>query len=266
MIDLHERLSEFSFGYGVTREVERLLADLGLHVTPFMPSLVHEASLGFDVAFQSRGSVIALQFKLGEELRRFHKKPPVTSAPLLDRPFWRYKIDTTGHQFARLANFEHCGADVHYVAPRFSTWWHYEQAFHNETILEHSLLLRPSDIAQGITANGGTPGDHQIVYDRHRRYVCSIPSPLEEQTATKLGESVATKIRASDVRLRDRLFKIFSRSRDQESGISISRQKIAAAQVDPSDDELLLTVGMEAWSQGAQLLFVTEEPPLDPGD
>ena len=32
MIDLHERLSEFSFGYGVSREVEGLLASVGLQV------------------------------------------------------------------------------------------------------------------------------------------------------------------------------------------------------------------------------------------
>jgi uncharacterized protein Ymh len=43
MIDLHERLSEFSYGYGVTREVEALLMSVGLHATPFLPSLLHEA-------------------------------------------------------------------------------------------------------------------------------------------------------------------------------------------------------------------------------
>jgi hypothetical protein len=66
MIDLHERLSEFSFGYGVTREVEGLLA-----------------------------SVV----KLGEELSRFHRATPSQSIPFLERPFWRYRIDTTSHQF-----------------------------------------------------------------------------------------------------------------------------------------------------------------------
>ena len=52
MINLHEKLSEFSYGYGVTREVENLLSRAGCHVTPFLPSLVHEAELGFDVSFR----------------------------------------------------------------------------------------------------------------------------------------------------------------------------------------------------------------------
>jgi hypothetical protein len=42
-MDLHDQLSEFSYGYGVTREVERQLASVGLRPTPFLPSLLHEA-------------------------------------------------------------------------------------------------------------------------------------------------------------------------------------------------------------------------------
>jgi hypothetical protein len=96
MIDLHERLSEFSFGYGVTREVEGQLASIGLRPTPFLPSLLHEGELGFDVKFEAPGRVVILQFKLGEELRRFHRAEPSQSIPLLERPFWRYRVDTTG--------------------------------------------------------------------------------------------------------------------------------------------------------------------------
>jgi hypothetical protein len=58
MIDLPERLSEFSYGYGVTREVESLLASVSMRTAPFMPSLLHEAKLGFDVAFKNPGSVL----------------------------------------------------------------------------------------------------------------------------------------------------------------------------------------------------------------
>jgi hypothetical protein len=48
MIDLHERLSEFSYGYGVTREAENLLGS-GYPYRAFSPSLLDEAELGFDV-------------------------------------------------------------------------------------------------------------------------------------------------------------------------------------------------------------------------
>ena len=53
MINLHERLFEFAYGYGVTLEVENLLASNGLHATPFFPSLRQESKLGFDVVFET---------------------------------------------------------------------------------------------------------------------------------------------------------------------------------------------------------------------
>ena|SRR5437879_1533597 len=55
MIDLHERLSEFSYGYGVTRDVEQLLASVGIRTVPFLPSLLQEKQIGFDVGFGERG-------------------------------------------------------------------------------------------------------------------------------------------------------------------------------------------------------------------
>ena len=60
MVDLHERLSEFSYGYGVTREVENLLASVGLNAVPFLPSLLQEATFGFDVGFK-KGAPLLIQ-------------------------------------------------------------------------------------------------------------------------------------------------------------------------------------------------------------
>lgn len=54
-IELHERLSEFSYRYGVTREGERRLKAAGLSAVPFQPNLIQEASVGFDVAFNIQG-------------------------------------------------------------------------------------------------------------------------------------------------------------------------------------------------------------------
>jgi hypothetical protein len=64
MLELYERLSEFSYGYGVTQEVEKALRSIGLRSVPFIPSLVHEAKVGFDVAFDKPGGALMLQFKL----------------------------------------------------------------------------------------------------------------------------------------------------------------------------------------------------------
>ena len=90
-VDLHQRLSEFSYGYGVTREVERQLSSVGLRPTPFLPNLLHEAKLGFDVAFDRPGTALLLQFKLGEALQRFRRDDTSKPAPSLTKPFWRFE-------------------------------------------------------------------------------------------------------------------------------------------------------------------------------
>jgi hypothetical protein len=77
-VDLHQRLSEFSYGYGVTREVERLLQSAGLRTTPFLPSLLQEKKLAFDVAFDRPGAPLLLQFKLGEAYSDLGGKMPLS--------------------------------------------------------------------------------------------------------------------------------------------------------------------------------------------
>lgn len=68
MTRLDEKLSEFSYGYGVTREIEDDFASRGLRAVPFFPSLLHEGKLGYDVRFDLPGQLHFLQFKLGKEL------------------------------------------------------------------------------------------------------------------------------------------------------------------------------------------------------
>ena len=87
MIDLHERLSEFSYGYGVARETEKLLAGIGVSTAPFLPSLLQEEKLGFDVAFKNRGVPLLLQFKLGHSLQRFVRVDKRFPPPALKKPF-----------------------------------------------------------------------------------------------------------------------------------------------------------------------------------
>lgn len=95
MIELHERLSEFSYGYGVTREVEQLLSNIGVRPVPFMPSLLQEKQVGFDVSFSNRGVPLLLQFKLGQSPQRFVRSDKSQPAPALEKPFFRFSIDTS---------------------------------------------------------------------------------------------------------------------------------------------------------------------------
>ncbi|KLK91886.1 hypothetical protein AA309_17425 [Microvirga vignae] len=254
MINLHERLSEFSYGYGVTREVERRLAARGLRATPFLPSLLHEASLGFDVAFSGPGQVVMLQFKLGQELSRFRRLDPSETIPALSKPFWRYYVDTTEHQFLRLEEFEAHGADVFYVAPRFSHWSAYDAAFHGNQVLQRSLLLRPSEIQRG---SGGTPGEHRIVYDRIRRYVCSEPRAVEEVTPDELVEKLDVRARSQEP-LISRLERLVSSERARGTPqLARSRQRDIRSRARTPADGLAAIVGLEAWLQGTQVLFIT---------
>jgi hypothetical protein len=256
MINLHERLSEFSYGYGVTRDVEALFASAGLKTTPFLPSLLHEKDLGFDVAFSGSGTVVMLQFKLGEELSRFRRTSPAQTIPKLGRPFWRFVIDTSEHQFRRLYQFESTGAQVFYVAPRFSSWSQYEQAFHNNKVLDRSLLITPTELR---AATHAVAAKHRVVYDRSRRYVCSEPTPIEEIRPEVLLERVNTKARDTQFSLEMRLKLLLSAEGPERELPKLppnQRERIEGIAGRPSD-ALAALVGLEAWLQGAQPLFVT---------
>jgi hypothetical protein len=195
-VDLHQRLSEFSYGYGVTREVESLLNSVGLRTTPFLPSLLQEASLAFDVAFDRPGAPLLLQFKLGEALKRFRRDDPSKPAPILGKPFWRFGVETAepNGQFDVLLKSERARAEVYYVAPRFTTWDHYAQIFEERRILEESLLVTPAEIDAGIAARNEPDGWHRIVYDRSNVYVLSEAAPLKEIKAYVLADNVRSHI------------------------------------------------------------------------
>lgn len=197
MIELHERLSEFSYGYGVTRETEMLLEQTGLRAVPFLPSLIQENDLGFDVAFDRPGAALMLQFKLGQSLTRFHRTDKSAPAPLLNRPFWRFSIDTAEPegQFETLLKAEHDGAEVYYTAPRFSDWPHYARVFERREVLDNSLLVRPSEIRAALDAQGATDGAHRIVYDRYRVHVCSEPRRVSEVNGDDAVAKIANIVR-----------------------------------------------------------------------
>lgn len=260
MIDLHQRLSEFSYGYGVTSEVQNLLESVGLRATPFLPNLIHEAELGFDVAFETRGTAVILQFKLGEELRRFRRSKGATLIPYLLRPFWRFSVNINGHQFLRLREFEDAGCDVFYAAPQFSSWFAYQRSFQDRTVLENSLLVTPQGIYDGAVASGSTADVHRVVYDRFHRYVCSEPVGIPEVTFEKLGHNIRERVLEGQGILSDRIKNLYERERPDTVPGTISgrhRRDIFERAKRPVD-AMAAIVGLEAWSQGAELIFVTE--------
>ena len=292
MIDLHERLSEFSYGYGVTREAELLLAQCGIQTVPFLPSLIQEKSLGFDVAFDRPGTALMLQFKLGQSLTRFHRPDTSVPPPPLVRPFWRFAVDTAepDGQFETLLKAEQDGAEVYYAAPRFSDWPQYAYFFEQSQVLDNSVLVRPSAIRQGLDDQGATDGAHRIVYDRFTVHVCSTPRRIPEVGGEEAMTKLAGRIREKKQPLGVALERIYMGFEDRASirrhdhvrdeakfvedgdglggrtagDVARFQRSERLARLGESaqspDDALAAAIGIELWTLGIQLVIAVDEP------
>jgi hypothetical protein len=295
MIDLHERLSEFSYGYGVTRDVEQLLASVGIRAVPFLPSLLQEKQLGFDVGFGERGVPLLLQFKLGQTLRRFVRSDKSYPAPLLQKPFFRFSINTAepDGQFEALLKAQTDGAEVYYVAPRFADWPQYVQFFESCEVLERSVMITPGEIRQALLSRGLPDGPHRIVYDRSRAHVCSEPIEVSDVRPQHIAHTIGTRIRADEVTLGRLVHQLYdglenrstirrespdrmsehdeettaepARALDQRAPEQITRHerdlRLTAFRnrARSLDDAIAAALAFEFWSLGIQLLFAVEE-------
>lgn len=291
-LDLRQRLSEFSYGYGITREVQAYLETVGLRPVPFLPSLLHEAKIGCDVHFGRPGAALLIQFKLGQELKQFRRSDTSKPAPELDKPFWRFDVDTAEEdgQYDLLLKAERAGAEVHYVGPRFADWDHYAAAFQSNEVLDKSLLMRPSEIDEKLRARGDPDGLHRIVYDTSRVYVCSAPKQVEESHIEDIARRLQVEIKQRGEPITaalKRIFESFSQRRDirrppveepaTDDGrllAAISSEQIGRSpqqmvrertrrlenlrrRAKTEDDATFAAVGLETWAAGSQLIAVT---------
>ncbi|WP_157113609.1 hypothetical protein [Bradyrhizobium embrapense] len=283
-IELHERPSEFSYGYGVTREVERRLKSAGLSAVPFLLSLIQEAAVGFDVAFNVRGIPLMIQFKLGQAMRRFRPSP----RPQLSQQFWRYQVDTAepDGQFELLLKAEHDGARVFYVAPMFHDWEVYLGHYEQKKILRRSLIVTPKAIRSVLDNNSVPDGEHKVVYDDQRAYLCSSPLRLPTAREADIAEKVSFDLEHRKVSLGEVLEEVLTgfenRAEIRRAAEGPHQDPDRAAYQIPSDDgrgatlrrrrlsrflesgrsraeAIALVVGAETWSIGAQLIFVTRK-------
>lgn len=292
MVDLHERLSEFSYGYGVTREVEKLLASVGLNAVPFLPSLLQEATLGFDVGFNKKGAPLLIQFKLGQVLARYRRSTPTETIPVLARPFWRFWVDTSEQdgQYEALLKAELDGAETYYAAPRFSNWTDYGNAFQAEAVLQQSLLIKPTEIREGLDAQGVPDGWHKVVYDGNNRYVCSEPLSLREVRPAELAQTILARIVEQPLTLAETCHRIFLGLADRSPvrrkaikphiGRTGEEHELEVSMVMPlrdaakdrqqrlddyrsraksEDDAIATSLAVEMWTTGIQTIFAAEQ-------
>jgi hypothetical protein len=296
MIELHERLSEFSFGYGVTREVERLLAGVGVRTVPFLPSLIQEKDVGFDVGFSDGGVPLLLQFKLGQSLTRFVRSDTSHAAPALQRPFFRFSLDTAEEdgQYEALLKAQMDGAEVYYVAPRFADWPHYVRLFEHEAVLEHSVMVTPREIRDALVATGSADGQHRIVYDRMAAHVCSEPKEIREVRPDMVAETIITRVRGGGETLGETMRRVYGGLQDRAAirrerrthaddsqpkggrdSRDVSLEERAPLRLTNNErsrwleqfrkrckseeDAIAAALGLEFWGLGIQLLFATEQ-------
>lgn len=293
MLHLSQRLSEFSYGYGLTREVEDYLSNKGANTVPFLPSLIHEKELGFDVAFEAFGGLLFLQFKLGAELSIYrHKKGYKGPKPNLRRPFWRFDVETSDPdgQYRTLTRAE---ADpnvaIAYAAPQFSDWQQYANLYASTSLAANSLFVRPSSIETALVSASAPPGRHQVMYDGLRCYVRSRPTEVLPETLYDILATLETRNETLELVV-EKQFSIwgqraepifspisrdprdsnprpprtvaktaFEKSQDRVS--RISRDDIYRMFDDRTEDRrkaMLLTLGLQSWFLGVQMFVVTD--------
>jgi len=278
-IDMQERLSEFSYGYGLTQEFQQAIQAEGLSAVPFFPNLQHEAELGFDVGFNLPGKPLLLQFKLGQAMRRFHGQP---RPAFLATRHWRYKIDTAepGGQYQLLLAAELGGAKVYYAAPKFHDWLDYYEAFEERTLIRDSLFVRPRRIDDLMTTHGVAHGLHKITYDRGNAYLCSNPLAIKPTRGKDIAPRLGREIREAGRTLGESMEALFAGlwnrlenpvdSERADLGIKAEAARQARrlelfernlVRMKSRERAIAATIAAEAWALGAELMMVTQTGP-----
>lgn len=172
------------------------------------------------------------------------------------RPFWRVNIYTSERQHQALRAWENAGAEVYYVAPKFSNWRHYEEFMLGGEVLEHSLTFTPSELDR---ASGQPINRRRVVYDENRHYICTEPVEFK-------GIDWPTRIHQIADSIRDPLAPSLA---DQISGLSRIEelfQNFMRLSVSPrikfeKDSQInpySAILGIQAASLGTTLCLVTE--------
>jgi hypothetical protein len=263
-----------------------------------MPSLLQEKQVGFDVSFNSRGVPLLLQFKLGQSPKRFVRSDKSQPAPALEKPFFRFSIDTSepDGQFETLLKAEADGAEVYYIAPRFTDWPQYVSFFEEGEILQRSVMVTPGEIRSALVVKGVPDGAHRIVYDQDSVHVCSTPTSISDVRPDHLAEKVSARLRSDGETLRQTVFRLYAGlddraairreepSQEQDEGdedlFSRAHMKAMDERTPPQitrlerrrrltqlkarsrseDDAVAAALGLEFWGLGIQLIFAVTAP------
>ncbi len=130
--------SEFTFGFGISREILKLLEKNTIRA-PVFPSLLEEADLGYDVKFSFIGSSLFLQFKTSDYL----EKPNAKYWNEFKGPHFRfrlYRLDRSS-QHNRLVLLAEKEPHVYYCAPLFNSEADFSTFFLKEELSDKSVAV-----------------------------------------------------------------------------------------------------------------------------
>jgi hypothetical protein len=147
------QFSEFSYGYAVTQEFQRLYQS-PLKCAPIFPSLQVEGTKGYDVELRMQGLTpdapgipLFLQFKLSERLERRYsgRRDDLYYNP----PFFRVKLRTRRpNQHELLVRLHRHGKEVYYAAPGFHRTSELNENFSENKVVANSVFVKPGSLGR----------------------------------------------------------------------------------------------------------------------
>ncbi|CEO11988.1 Uncharacterised protein [[Clostridium] sordellii] len=184
---MKSQFSEFTYGFSVTNELLYYFRD-NTSQAPIFPSLLEEGrdGGGYDMKINYDGIPIFLQFKLSEFMYSKNAK----ELDLFNNPYYRFSLMPSkySNQHKMLIDLESSGEMVYYSAPKFHTIEELNNYFSNNTIVDNSIFISPTEIGQ-------LPDDdeHRIVFDVNTTsiYRCSTPKKIY----TGVGYSLIDKVK-----------------------------------------------------------------------
>ncbi|RYD79285.1 MAG: hypothetical protein EOP84_13235 [Verrucomicrobiaceae bacterium] len=139
-------ISEFSYGFALTEELLHTFGTGGKALAaPVLPSLINEATVGYDLKMEVSVGVFFLQFKLTEKM--VGRNATEAKQGHFKLPFYRMHLRPLGNSaqhnllFKLETKHPEC---VWYAAPAFYLASEFDDAYTKTKVVERSVFIRPS--------------------------------------------------------------------------------------------------------------------------
>ena len=208
---MRPRLSEFSYGFALTRElIVKRWEGLQLTKAPYLPSLVAEGQQGggFDVKLNSINMIVFLQFKVSHRMTRTTAKG--VSRGDITVPYYRFDIHApkSSHQHTLLLALEKEPSQVNrivrYAAPAFYFEGDFDHAYRTGTVADRTVFVAPSKVPlpdEGPHSVGfNTPQSVPVVLSEPRRIDGPVDyEALERNISQMAREGGAVKVAGPEI-------------------------------------------------------------------